>query len=194
MGARTGPDLSKWDVSVYARVRMRGSVSSGANAYSARRVGVGGVLALLIALLIALGPEVSRAEAPQAPVRRVDRMWAVGAPVLDASAKVGVYAWVEDKALQLAAHPGDGRGVFRVRVRGTRPLELEGLGDFEVVGRRGDRDVVLQARTKGRTARGKVACNGDLTVTDATRGRRGARLFVGPLAKRAAKRLVIGRF
>jgi len=122
-------------------------------------------------------------------------MWVVGAPVLDDAAKKGVYVWVEDRALQLAAHPGKNkRGVFRVRVRGTRPLVLDGLGDFKVVGRRGDTDVVLQARARGVVARGKVSCAGDITVSDASSGSRGARLFVGPLAKRAAKGVVIGRF
>lgn len=158
----------------------------------AEGVGVLRTWGFVAAVLVA---GVSTAVAADRPVRRMDRMWAVGAPVIDDRAQAGVYVWLEERALQLAAFPGlGGRGVFRVRVTGTRPLVLDGLGDFKVVGRRGDRDVVLQARTKGRAARGKVSCDGDVSFTDVTRGRNSTSLWVGPLAKRGAKRVVIGRF
>ncbi|MCA9555992.1 MAG: hypothetical protein KC933_38560 [Myxococcales bacterium] len=129
------------------------------------------------------------------PVRRVDRMWVVGAPVLD-EVTIGLYAWVEDRALQLAAKPGkSGRGTFRIRVRSTADLDLSKAGGFRIVAKSADNNVVLEATTKEGPVRGAVSSKGDITLSDAEYGSgKPAPLYVGPLAHQAAASVVIGRF
>ena len=130
-------------------------------------------------------------------VSRIDRMWVVGAPVLDEKRSLaGLYAWVEDRALQFAARPRrNRREALRLRVRGTRPLNTSKLGDFRVISRESNSSVLIEARVKGPVARGKIRCAGDVTLTDAsTSSGRRLPLFVGPLARIAASSVVIGRF
>ncbi len=152
-----------------------------------RRFGVWG-------LLLALASPVT-SHAKSSAVRRIDRMWVVGAPVLDAQTPAGVFAWVEDGALQLAAwSAGSKHRTLRVRVQGTRALSLKKLGGFKVVSRISDSQVILQATAKAKPARGSIACKGDITLSDARRGGLPTNLYVGPLAKKAAKSVLIGRF
>jgi hypothetical protein len=154
---------------------------------------IGPRLAALAAAAVLLFVSVAFAKGPS--VRKMDRMWAVGAPVLEASAMRGVYAWVEDGALQLAAWPGtkNKKSTFRLRIEGTRALSLSGLGDFKVVSKL-PTGVILQVTRRTRMARGKIGCKGDLTISEVTRGARRESLFVGPLSKRGAKSVTIGRF
>ncbi len=162
----------------------------GASMSSVRTALRWGGMAVTLALLFAT---VAVAKAP--PVRKMDRMWAVGAPVLEEGADRGVYVWVEDGALQLAAWPGtkNKKSTFRLRIEGTRALSLSGLGDFKVVSKLPN-GVIVEVTRRSRMARGKVVCKGDLTISEVTRGARRETLFVGPLAKRAAKLVTIGRF
>jgi hypothetical protein len=151
---------------------------------------------LPLALLAALaGPAPGLAASPvEEPVRRVDRMWVVGSPVLE-EGQPGLYAWIEDRALQLAAKPGRrGRGTYRIRIRATDELDLSQLGGFRIVARTADNGVVLEATARDGPVRGAVRSKGDITLSDPERGSgKPARLFVGPLAKVAAPAVVIGR-
>ena len=151
---------------------------------------------ILTALWVLLAASSAHAvERSTEPVRRIDRMWAVGSPVLE-EGKAGVYAWVEDRAVQLAARAGrSGRGVYRVRVRATEDLDLSQLSGFRVVAKAAENNVLLEATVKGAPARGAVRSKGDITLSDAERSPgKPARVFVGPLARPAASTVVIGRF
>lgn len=148
--------------------------------------------------LVALGLAVLGAGVAQAddePLRRVDRMWLVGAPVLEADPARGLYVWIEDGAVQLAAWPKNSKQrTFRVRAQCTRAMTLTGLGDFKVVSKSSDSNVLLQVSVRAVPARGNFSCDGDVTISDATRGARASKVFVGPAAKKASNSVVIGRF
>lgn len=137
--------------------------------------------------------------APSAPekapaIDKIDRTRAVGAPVLDDDARPGLYVWVEDGAFQLAAvPPRDGKSKrrrsasFAAHFVSTERVTTKRADDFVVRG--GGKSVQLSTRSSQIT-RGAFVTDGDVTITAS----KGVPLFVGPLAKRAARTLRIGRF
>lgn len=129
------------------------------------------------------------------PVQRLDRTRAVGAPVLDEKAKPGIYVWLEDGAFRVAAVPFEKkrRDNYVVKLRGSKKLKVVPRGDFAARG--GGKSVTLRVRAKEEVAKSAVETEGDLEIYGARSGS-GKRLaiFVGPLAKRAASSVRIGRF
>jgi hypothetical protein len=131
---------------------------------------------LLFALLVAV-----------VPLKRVDRMMAVGAPVLDENASEGVYVWLEDGWFNVAAvsRSKGKRKSMSVSVRSTKKIQ-KAEGDFTA--RESDGGLSLSASVGGVVVKGRFRTEGDITVTT-PHG-----LFVGPLSKPAASPVSIGRY
>ncbi len=131
------------------------------------------------------------------PIERLDRTRAVGAPVLDDAAKAGVYVWIEDGEYRFAAVPHDKKRprneTYVVKVSASKDVKTKALGDFAKAG--AGRSFALRARVKNEVARGAIETDGNVTVSGAhvASGKR-LPIFVGPLAKRAAATVTIGRF
>lgn len=127
------------------------------------------------------------AKGKEAPVRRLDRTKVVGAPVLDEKAKPGVYVWVEDGWFQVAAVPKKGARKTRVKVRVDATSKIAKVrGDFSV--RRARSGLLMTAAVGSVPVKGRFETSGDVTISA------DERIFVGPLAKRAAKSVTIGRY
>lgn len=140
---------------------------------------------LLLALLLA--PVAARAKTKEAPVRRLDRTKVVGAPVLDEKARPGVYLWVEDGWFQVAAVAKKGRRKARVKVRVDATKKIRKVrGDFSV--RRARSGLVLTAAVGSVPVKGKFKTGGNVTISA------DEAIFVGPLARRAARSVTIGRY
>ena len=120
------------------------------------------------------------------PLKRVDRAHIVGAPVLDASAKPGVYVWREGGRYRFAVR---GRGEVRFRLRGQRRL-VPGASDGLTWVRKKAREVIGRA-TNGRAS---LDTAGTLLVGPAYRGRKKVRIFVGPLAHPTVGKVKIGLY
>lgn len=128
------------------------------------------------------------------PVGRIDRMWVIGEPALDGEPKPGVYAWIDRGQVAFAVAPRrDGRlRVFQWTVQAA-DVELVPEGDCKV-GARSARALVLVARPVRSVARCRVEAKGEVTLRRFRVGRRAAPAFVGPLARRAARVVRIGRY
>lgn len=149
-----------------------------------------------LAALVLFWPFLLGAKPPEdGPVSRVDRMWAVGEPALDAEPKPGIYAWISNGKLAFAVAPvGDGRRrVYQWTVRSTQPLTLADSGDCKVAAKN-ELGLVLAARPARVVARCAVATEGEVTLSRFRVGRRAADAFVGPLAVPAARQVRIGRY
>lgn len=133
------------------------------------------------------------------PIAKIDRTRVVGAPVLTEESTPGIYVWLEDGELRFAAvpRPPDKKNRprvdrYAVKVISTKPVKRKS-GDFRVAGG-GAQKMRLEAVVKQQVARGAVKTKGDVKITDASRGGKRVPIFVGPLAKRAAPTVEIGRF
>ncbi len=122
-----------------------------------------------------------------APVRRIDRAHVVGAPVLDERARPGLYIWLEDGRFRFAVVGG--RSATQFQVRANRPMAVANE-DAMVWLKRGPRHYVGRSRS----GRGSIATRGHIKVGRVRRGGRRVRMFVGPLAWRAASTVEIGAF
>ncbi len=150
------------------------------------------VTRVLIFASLGLGLAVSSHAAPKKkrtrPVAKLDRMRAVGAPVLDQDPKAGVYVWLEDGWFRVAAASGKKRGkkTFRVTVSSTKPIQADPL-DFRRV-MSGTNRITLEARVGQVVAKGRIKTAGNISVSAPHA------VFVGPLSQRATNGVKIGRF
>lgn len=153
-----------------------------------------GILTSSVGLGVA---EAKKAPKKERPIERLDRTRAVGAPVLDDETKAGIYVWLEDGEYRIAAVPHDKKRpkneTIVVKLASTKDVTTKDLGDFTKVG--AGRAFSLKVRVKQEVARGALVTEGDLTVSGAKLGNgKALPIFVGPLAKRAASTVIIGRF
>ncbi len=138
------------------------------------------------------GPERARSAAPREGkrplIRQIDRAHVVGAPVLDGEARPGVYVWREDGLFRFAVvGPASATTEFQVRAsQGVEVVERDGI----VWQRRAPRHLLA----RGRSGRGALRSRGHIKIGLARRGKRRVRIFVGPLAARAASTVEIGAF
>ena len=140
------------------------------------------VLALCFVASSALG-----APKRQKRVTKLDRMKAIGAPVLEADAKSGIYVWLEDGWFRFAAvGKGKRQSRLRVTVNSSKPIKADPL-DFRTVMSGGNR-VTIEARVKEVPARGRIKTDGNIVVTSPHP------VFVGPLSRRAVNGVKIGRY
>ena len=119
-------------------------------------------------------------------IKRIDRAHIVGSPVLDKTARPGLYIWREDGRFQFAAV---GRTSIRFEVISTEPIRAS-IDEGMVWERLGPRRFL----GRGVAARGAIATRGRIKVGRARRGSRRARIYLGPLAERGAKAIEIGAF
>jgi hypothetical protein len=140
------------------------------------------MVALFCALLTLAAPQKS-----EPPLKRVDRTKAVGAPVLDEKTKEGVYVWLEDGWFNVAvvAHPKKGKRSMTVTVRSTKKIQNT-EGDFRADVR--SNGVTFRAAVGQLPVKGRFKTEGEITVSASHA------LFVGPLSKRAASTMTIGRY
>src|SRR4026208_1219207 len=88
-----------------------------------------------------------------APLKRVDRMLAVGAPVLGEKANEGVYVWLEDGWFNLAAvSRSNGRKSMGATVRSTKKIQ-KAEGDFTA--RENDGGLTMSASVGGVVVKGR---------------------------------------
>jgi hypothetical protein len=132
-------------------------------------------------------------------IHKIDRTKVVGPPVLDDTAAEGVYIWLEDGWFQLAAVTNLPFGTKKKRtktytlsVASTQPIQ-EKLGRFKKTGGR-EKAISLRVVVGPRAERGMFKTEGDITVSVVEVAGRPAALYVGPLSKRAASTVKIGRF
>lgn len=129
------------------------------------------------------------------PIQKIDRMWLVGHPALDLESPEGIYAYVYDGKIAFDIVPkGDGRvRIYQWTLRADAPLDLAEGGDCKLAVKKRTA-LVLVARPVEAIARCAVLTEGELTVEKAKVGRRRAAVYLGPLARRAAARVRIGRY
>lgn len=134
------------------------------------------------------------------PLRVVDRMKVVGAPVLDETTAEGVYVWIEDGTVRVAAVPKAASGAqkprrrtFAVRVESNQTITAVSGGDFEIRGA-GSGSVNLAAKLTSAPAQVTLRTQGEVVVAAASADGKGVPIFVGPLASRAVPGVRIGRF
>ena len=120
-------------------------------------------------------------------IRRIDRAHVVGAPVLDGKARAGVYVWREDGLFRFAVVGGEPATEFQVRA--NRPLRLKSDDALTWI-RRGPRHYVGRSRA----GQGAIETKGHIKIGKARRGGRRVRIYLGPLAQRAASTVEIGAF
>jgi hypothetical protein len=140
--------------------------------------------ALLVAVLLVLAPQ---APSKEAPVRKLDRTKAVGAPVLDEKAAEGIYVWLEDGWFNVAAvaHPKKRKKQMSVTVRASKSID-KAEGDFARRAQGGG--IAFRAPVGALPVKGRFKTDGEITVSTAHA------LFVGPLSRKAASPLSIGRY
>lgn len=142
--------------------------------------------ALLLAALFLLAPGAPAKRSK--PLQQLDRTKAVGAPVLDEKTKEGVYVWLEDGWFNVAAvaRSKKRKKQMSVSVRSTKKI-AKTEGDF---GARAQSNTTLSlsARVGEVPVKGRFKTEGDVTVSSSHA------LFVGPLSKRAAATVSIGRY
>lgn len=151
-------------------------------------------------LALSLWPLFARGAEP-APLKKVDRMRVVGPPVLDATAAEGVYFWLEDGWYYLGATTTLPFGVkkaphktMRVHLAFAEDVTAEELGPFKKDDG-GERFLELEVVVGAHPERGRFKTEGTVTIQEAKLEGGGAvPIFVGPLAKRAAAGVRIGRF
>ncbi len=150
------------------------------------------VTRVLLFVGLGVGLAVSSQAAPKKkkvrPIAKLDRMRAVGAPVLDQEPSKGVYVWLEDGWFHVAAASGKKRGknTFRVTLSSTKPIKADPL-DFRRV-MSGTNRITLEARVGQVVAKGRIKTEGNISVSAPHA------LFVGPLSQRASNGVRIGRF
>ncbi len=138
--------------------------------------------ALLAALLLLAVPVKTNA-----PIKRVDRTKAVGAPVLDDKTPEGIYVWLEDGWFNVAAVAREkkSRRAMSVNFKSTKKIEAV-EGSFRAQPRA---NAVSLSATVGEVAvKSRFKTEGEVTVSTTHP------LYVGPLSNRAASTLSIGRY
>lgn len=133
------------------------------------------------------------------PIDKIDRARVVGPPVLDKTAKEGVYVWLEDGWYHVAVQTDLPFGTKKKRTKtftlsfaSTKPITAK-LGSFKRTGG-SDGDLDLRVVVGPEPEIAKFQTEGDISVSRASTGRARAQIFVGPLAKEAAPSVKIGRF
>lgn len=133
------------------------------------------------------------------PLKKIDRARVVGPPVLDASAAAGIYVWLEEGWYQIAAVTNLPYGTqkrmtktYKVAISSTKEIS-DKLGSFKKE-RGGQKDMKLSVTVGATAERAQFKTDGDITVSGALEGKRAIPIFVGPLSKRAAATVHIGRF
>ncbi|MEO1230720.1 MAG: hypothetical protein AAFZ18_17625 [Myxococcota bacterium] len=149
------------------------------------------------AVIFALGLLALGAKPGPGRVRKVDRMWVVGRPALDAAPE-GIYAWVADGHVRFAVSAGpegSASKVYRFTVRAKESLRLEAGGECKVAARaEGRRGLVLAARPGSALARCGLRTKEEVTISKARERDRVIPIFVGPRARRAAAAVRIGAY
>lgn len=148
---------------------------------------------VLLVLLPTIGADAKTKS--KKPLERIDRMWVVGAPALDGKPAPGVYVWVEDGRFRFAVPPGRSSKprFYQWTLRSTQSLKLAPGGECKV-GARSARGLVLAAGSTSAVVECAVETAGDLSISRVKVGKKAASLYVGPLARRAASTLEIGRY
>jgi hypothetical protein len=137
------------------------------------------VAALLLALSSA-SPTKSNA-----PLTRIDRAKAVGAPLLDLETEEGIYIWLQDGWFNIAAVSRAEKNIeMRVQVRSTKKLtHVEGPFAVKALAN----SLSLRAWVGPLPVKGRFKSDGQVTVSSTHQ------LFVGPYSRKAASSLSIGR-
>jgi hypothetical protein len=147
--------------------------------------------------LLALATAAPAAE--DEPVKKIDRAKVVGPPVLDGSGPAGFYIWLEDGWYQLAAVTNLPFGTkkrmtrtYHVAIASTKDL-TEKLGAFKKESG-AQREIKLTVVVGATVERARFKTDGDVTISAAADGNRALPIYVGPLSKRGAATVRIGRF
>jgi hypothetical protein len=136
---------------------------------------------LFVALLLLAAPQPK-----EPPLKKVDRTKAVGAPVLDEKAPEGIHVWLEDGWFHVAAvSRAKRKRTMTVSVRSSKKIDKT-EGDFSA--RAQSRGVNFSASVGEVPVKSRFKTEGEITVST------NHPLFVGPLSKRAASSLSIGRY
>jgi hypothetical protein len=154
------------------------------------------VVVTLTALIAVYSAGLARADEP---LKKIDRAKVVGPPVLDASAEAGVYVWLEEGWYQIAAVTNLPFGTqkrmtktYKVAISSTKEI-TDKLGSFKKE-RGGSKDMKLSVTVGATAERAQFKTEGDVTVSGAVEGKHTIPIFVGPLSKRGAAAVRIGRF
>lgn len=136
------------------------------------------------------------------PIKKIDRKKVVGGPVLDISAKEGIYIWLEDGAYHVAAVTNLPLGTKKKRTRtfsfklsSAESVTVESLGAFTKT-ETGKNGFLFRVVVGSEPERLEFKTEGEITISDVSVA--GARsrpdLFAGPLAMRVGNSLLIGRY
>ena len=138
---------------------------------------------LIAALLLLAAPT---KEPKDAPLKKVDRTMAVGAPVLDEKTQEGIYVWLEDGWFNVAAvSRARSKRSMSVAFRATKKIEKT-EGDFTKRDQSGG--INLSASVGEVAVKGRFKTEGEVTVKTTHP------LYIGPLSKKAASTVSIGRY
>lgn len=138
--------------------------------------------------------------AAEEPLKKIDRMKLVGPPVLDDTTAPGLYLWIEDGWFQLAAVTDLPFGTkkrrlktYAITVSSTKPI-TEKLGGFKRAGG-SETGFTAHVAVGAHPERGRFKTEGEVVISNVeTEQGHSVPIFVGPLAKRAATSVRIGRF
>lgn len=165
------------------------------------------VLSLGLSFLFAVSarPGFSADPGADEPIKQIDRKKVVGPPVLDERASEGIYVWLEDGCFQLAAVtdlPFGSRKrrtkTFTIHVSSTMPI-TEDAGAFKKTGGKtgaGGNTWIAEVVAGPEPERRQFKTEGEITILEVhAEGKKGPLpIYVGPLAKRAAAGVKIGRY
>ena len=139
--------------------------------------------AIVAALLLAISS--APPTKSNAPLTRLTRAKAVGAPLLDLETEEGIYIWLEDGWFNVAAVSRAPKNQeMRVQVRSTKQI-MRVDGAFAV--NAGTKSLVLRAWVGPLPVRGRFKTDGQVTVSSTHP------LFVGPYSRKAASSVSIVR-
>jgi hypothetical protein len=137
--------------------------------------------ALLVALLLAIGsPPKSNA-----PLTRINRTKAVGAPLLDLETDEGIYVWMQNGWFNVAAvSRAQKNQEMRVQVRSTKKIVgVEGAFAVDAL----PKSLALRAWVGPLPVKGRFKSDGQVTVSSTHP------LFVGPYSRKAGSSISIHR-
>ena len=138
--------------------------------------------ALVAALLLAISSPPTKSNAP---LTRLARTKAVGAPLLDLKTEEGIYIWFQDGWFNVAAvSRAQKNKEMQFQVRSTKKI-MRVEGAFAV--NRLANSLAFRAWVGPLPVRGRFKTDGQVTVSSAHP------LFVGPYSKKAASTVSIGR-
>lgn len=163
-----------------------------------RRTSYSGAMRLwaILAVALAFGAGFARGEDK---LSKIDRSRVIGTPVLE-SAPRGIHVWLEDGWYRVAAVSAlpvgsqkKMRRSFGVTVRSTKVIKAIELDEWKRSGGT-EQILVLRVSAGPEPEIMRFKTDGDLMISAATMEEAGVAIFLGPLSKRAASTVTVGRY